>query len=202
MSRIRSAFATGAILVGSSVALLTGGIAKAEPAPAVPAPAPGIPGIPGAPGMDMITQLAGNAPQLLQAASQMFNPKPATAPVTPPVAGLAPLAPLAAPIAPLAPLAQPLTGAPAIQPPILGNSGDLPASAAPGALGLPNLPAIPGLPAPVSQALNFPGELSKLMPGAPGGGGLAQPASVSVPQPAATSPMPGLGTLFPTSALP
>ena len=193
MSRIRSVFTTGAILVGSSVALLTGGIAKADPVVAPPVPAPAVPG------MDMITQLAGNAPQLLQAASSMFSPKPAAvaAPLqTPPAAGLAPLAPLAAQT-PLAPLALPMTGAPAVQPPVLGNSGDLPASA-PGGIAIPNLT---GLPVQLPPQLSVPGDLASLMPGAPGA--TAHPgAAAPVPTAAATSPMPGLGTLFPTSALP
>lgn len=46
-----------AVLVGSSAALLTGGIAHADPAPA-PAPAPNIP--------QQLISSAANAPQILQ----------------------------------------------------------------------------------------------------------------------------------------
>ena len=44
MSRIKTVLTSSAILLGSSAALLTGGIAKAEPAP-LPVPTPNVPGI-------------------------------------------------------------------------------------------------------------------------------------------------------------
>jgi hypothetical protein len=174
--------------------MLTGGIAKADP---LPAPGP----VPSVPGLNMLTQLINpsNAPQLLQAATSMFNPKPAAASVAP-AAAAAPAAP-----APLATaslnLPQVPGTVPAVQAPTLGNSGDLPTGALPSSqLTLPN---VPGLPMPLPQALSFPGDLAALMPGAPGAA--AHPASATapaVPAASATSPMPGLGALFPTSALP
>jgi hypothetical protein len=207
MSRIRNALATGAILLGSSAALLTGGIAKADPLPApapVPAPAPA------AQGLGALTQLINpaNAPQLLQMAASMFTPKPATTAVSPaayPAAVAAPLAPaaLAPPAAP-APLAtaslnlpqSPITPA-AVQPPVLGNSGDLPASALPaGELNIPNLP---GLPVPLPEHLSFPGDLTALIPGAPAA---APSQGITTPTAAANSPMPAIGALFPAYALP
>lgn len=217
MSAIRSVLTTGAILVGSSLALLTGGIAKAEPAP-IPAPVPEIPGL------SMIQQIVNpaTAPQLLQAAASMFNPKPATGPLAPaavPVglpagvpAGVSAGAPIAAaPLAsaalnmPQAPIAGlPAVGlpalpglVPAVTPPTLGNSGDLPVST-PLPSGQLNIPNMPGLPVPLPAQLAFPGDLATLLPGAPGASAPVYPA----PAAAATSPMPGLGALFPTSALP
>ena len=82
MSRFRNVFTTTAILVGSSAALLTGGIAKADPAP-VP--------LPPIPGLSVIQGLLdpAKAPQLLQAASSVLSgtPAAAAAPVAaPPIA--------------------------------------------------------------------------------------------------------------------
>jgi hypothetical protein len=86
---------------------------------------------------------------------------------------------------------------PATTPPILGNSGDLPV-ATPLPSGQLNIPGVPGLPVPLPAQLAFPGDLATLLPGAPGASAPVYPP----PAPAATSPMPGLGALFPTSALP
>ena len=84
MSRIRSVLSTTAILMGSSAALLTGGIAKADTAPA---PAPAVPGL------SMIQDLVNpaKAPQLLQSAATLLTGAPAAvASVTaPPVASAA-----------------------------------------------------------------------------------------------------------------
>ena len=79
MSRFRSLFSTAAVIVGSGAALLTGGIAKAEPAPPVPAPS--------VPGLSMIQQFMdpSKAPQMLQAASSFLNGAAApAAPAAPP----------------------------------------------------------------------------------------------------------------------
>lgn len=188
MSRIRTVFTSSAILLGSSAALLMGGIAKADPAP-FPAPAPSVPGI------NMIQSLMdpGKLPQMLQAASSMLGGAPAAA-----------LNPAAAPVpAAPAPLATAtLNGLPGLTPatmpavdpaaiPATGNTF-LPAPQA-------STATLPGLPAPLSQYLSLPGDIAALMPGAPGAA-VTHPGVT--PAPAATSPMPGLGALFPASALP
>lgn len=62
-----------AVLVGSSAALLTGGIAHADPAPA-PAPAPNIP--------QQLISSAANAPQILQnLATALGATPPLSAPI-------------------------------------------------------------------------------------------------------------------------
>ncbi|MEK1287066.1 hypothetical protein OSJ13_22150, partial [Mycobacterium ulcerans] len=85
-----------AVLVGSSAALLTGGIAHADPAPA-PAPAPNIP--------QQLISSAANAPQILQnlatalgttpllGAPQAPQPVPAAPGLGSVLPGLAPAAP-------------------------------------------------------------------------------------------------------------
>ncbi len=88
-----------AVLVGSSAALLTGGIAHADPAPA-PAPAPNIP--------QQLISSAANAPQILQnlatalgatpplSAPKVAEPAPAAPGITATFPGLTPAAPAAA----------------------------------------------------------------------------------------------------------
>ena len=68
MSRIKTVLTGSAILVGSSAALLTGGIAKADTAP-LPVPMPAVPGI------SMLQDLMnpGKLPQVLQAASSVLT---------------------------------------------------------------------------------------------------------------------------------
>ena len=221
MSRFRNVFTTTAILVGSSAALLTGGIAKADPAP-VP--------LPPIPGLSMIQGLLdpAKAPQLLQAASSVLSgtPAAAAAPVAaPPIASASvnlPQQPAAVPgtaalpaTATLPGVATPPATAPAAVPAALPGTAALPgiapaavpAAIAPAATpeliptGQLNLPSLPGLPVPLPQHLSFPGDLdlASLMPGTPGAA-IAQPGVA--PAPSATSPMPGVGALFPTSALP
>lgn len=221
MSRFRNVFTTTAILVGSSAALLTGGIAKADPAP-VP--------LPPIPGLSVIQGLLdpAKAPQLLQAASSVLSgtPAAAAAPVAaPPIASASvnlPPQPAAVPgtaalpaTATLPGVATPPATAPAAVPAALPGTAALPGiapAAVPAAIppaatpeliptGQLNLPSLPGLPVPLPQHLSFPGDLdlASLMPGTPGAA-IAQPGVA--PAPSATSPMPGVGALFPTSALP
>ena len=221
MSRFRNVFTTTAILVGSSAALLTGGIAKADPAP-VP--------LPPIPGLSVIQGLLdpAKAPQLLQAASSVLSgtPAAAAAPVAaPPIASASvnlPPQPATVPgtaalpaTATLPGVATPPATAPAAVPAALPGTAALPgiapaavpAAIAPAATpeliptGQLNLPSLPGLPVPLPQHLSFPGDLdlASLMPGTPGAA-IAQPGVA--PAPSATSPMPGVGALFPTSALP
>ncbi|HNM85973.1 MAG TPA: hypothetical protein PKI77_15790, partial [Mycobacterium sp.] len=153
MSRIKTVLTSSAILLGSSAALLTGGIAKAEPAP-FPVPTPNVPGL------SMIQGLMDPAklPQMLQAASSVLTTAPAA---LSPAAATVPAAP-----APLATAT--LNGIPGITPaaapaaaptvPATGNTF-LPANqvAAPGIPGVPQL----------GQFLNLPGDIAALMPGAP-----------------------------------
>lgn len=222
MSRIRNAFTTTAILAGSSAALLTGGIARADTAPAPP---------PAVPGLNMFENLINpaNAPQLLQAAASVLTgaqAAPAT-PVTPPSLATASVTLPQQPAATV-----PGTAAfPGVVPGAAAIPGIAPANAAfpgiaPGAAAFPNiapatvpaatvpatpvasgliptgeltLPSLPGLPIPLPQRLAFPGDLASLLPGSPGS---AVTAPGIIPAAAATSPMPALGALFPTSALP
>jgi hypothetical protein len=234
MSRFRNVFTTTAILVGSSAALLTGGIAKADPAP-VP--------LPPVPGLSMIQGLLdpANAPQLLQAASSVLSGASAVAPApvaTPPIASASvnlPQQPAALPGTAALPGVATLPGTapaavPAASPGTATLPGTVPAAvpaALPGTATLPgiapaavpaatapavatpeliptgqlNLPSLPGLPVPLPQHLSFPGDLdlASLIPGTPGAA-IAQPGVA--PAASATSPMPAVGALFPTSALP
>ena len=209
MSRIRSLCTTAAIVVGSSAALLTGGIAKADPAPA---PVPAIPGL------NMVEQLINPAiaPALLQTAASVLTGRPAAAPV--PAAAPAPAAP--APLATAAlNLPQQAVGtpagipaAPAALPGTLPAAPALPAAApaAPAAT-LPNpLASLPGLPVPLPADLPFPtGGLASLLPalGVPAPNLAAAPAPVAA-APVAAAPaantvsVPALPSLFPTSVLP
>src|ERR1700757_1723827 len=84
-----------AIVVGSSAALLTGGIAHADPAPA-PVPVPNIP--------QQLISSAANAPQILQNLATALGATPPVAPAAPgisfpgvpPAAGAAPATPASA----------------------------------------------------------------------------------------------------------
>src|ERR1700722_15743363 len=64
-----------AVVVGSSAALLTGGIAHADPVPAVPDPMQNIP-------QQLIASVA-NAPQILQNFATTLGAQPPAAPATP-----------------------------------------------------------------------------------------------------------------------
>jgi hypothetical protein len=226
MSRIRNALTTTAILVGSSAALLTGGIARADTAPAPP---------PAIPGLNMFENLINpaNAPQLLQAAASVLTGAQAApvTPVTPPslatasvtlpqqpaatvpgAAAFPGIVPGAATLPGIVPPTVPAATVPAATAPATVFPGIMPATppATPVANGLIptgelTLPSVPGLPIPLPQRLAFPGDLASLLPGSPGAAvspGAAATAPGIIPAAAATSPMPGLGALFPTAALP
>ncbi|CAN5358268.1 hypothetical protein BH09ACT7_BH09ACT7_48240 [soil metagenome] len=217
MSRTKNLFTASAIVVGSSAALLTGGIAKAEPAP---------PPNPIMPGINMMEQLIdpAKAPQLLQQATAMLTGLNAAPPAAVPAAAAPSLAtasvnlpqtataalpgmPTAAtaalpgmPTAATAALPGMPTAATAALP---GMPGALPAATAPVPAGLST---IPGLPVPLPANLPFPTDLSALFPAAgipaPNLGGTAAPATPGAPALLApAAPAAPLTGLFPTSAL-
>ncbi len=191
MSRTKSLLTATAIVMGSSAALLTGGIAQAEPAPPAPSPIQ--------PGINMFEQLIdpAKAPQLLQQATAMLTGLNAAPPAAP-----APVSPLAAPATPLAAAASPLATATVNLP--------QPATALPGTTPLPGaLPAAaaaapaaaPTLPGPLAD-LPIPTDLSALFPAA----GIPAPnfgtPAAAGTAPAAVAPVTPMPSLFPTSALP
>ncbi|MGO8964390.1 hypothetical protein [Mycobacterium sp.] len=220
MSTVRTLLRATAVVVGSSAALLIGGLmgtAHADPAP-VPTPNIG----------EQLVNSAANAPQLLQgllggqpatppplasAAIKVPQPSgaglPAAGSALPGVSSLIPGSTTAAPAATSAPgLGIPgLTPtAPAATSPGLGIPGltpTVPAAAAPatGPAGLLpqaqlNLPQMPFLPLPLPQQVSLPGDLTSLISG---GAPVSTPSvPVSAPAPV-TSPNP---LLFPVSALP
>ena len=116
-----------AVVVGSSAALLTGGIAHADPAPV---PAPALPNIP-----QQLISSAANAPQILQNLATALGATPPVAPATPGISfpGLPPAAATA-----------PASAASAI-PSIPGLTGLTP----PAAPTAPAAPTIPGVNAPI-----------------------------------------------------
>src|SRR5246127_329078 len=119
-----------AVVVGSSAALLTGGIAHADPAP-IPDPVPNIQSIP-----QQLIASAANAPQILQNLATALGATPPAAPATPGITfpGLTP----AAGTTP--------ASSPAAIPSIPGITS--PAAAAPAATPTPVIPglcSIPGL---------------------------------------------------------
>ncbi|SPM35458.1 hypothetical protein MRAB57_3283 [Mycobacterium rhizamassiliense] len=167
-----------AVVVGSSAALLTGGIAHADPVPAVPDPMQNIP-------QQLIASVA-NAPQILQNFATALGAQPPAAPaspgitfpgLTPASAGTAtspaavPSIPGLSPATPAAPAAPSIPGLNAI--PGLAQATTPAAPAAPAAPSLPGLNAIPGLtqtapaaaPAPTS---NLPQVAKVDMPALPG----------------------------------
>jgi len=220
MSTVRTLLRATAVVVGSSAALLIGGLmgtAHADPAP-VPTPNIG----------EQLVNSAATAPQLLQgllggqpatppplasAAIKVPQPSgaglPAAGSALPGVSSLIPGSTTAAPAATSAPgLGIPgLTStAPAATSPGLGIPGltpTVPAAAAPatGPAGLLpqaqlNLPQMPFLPVPLPQQVSLPGDLTSLISG---GAPVSTPSvPVSAPAPV-TSPNP---LLFPVSALP
>ena len=215
MSRIKSVLSTTAVLVGSGMALLTGGIAKAEPAP------PAVP-VPSVPGLSMIQQFIdpAKAPQLLQNAASILTgvAAPAAPAAPPPLASAALNMPQQqpAPAAPasllpgILPATTPATAtAPAAG---LAPAGIAPAAGLAPAAGpastVPSadftLPQVPGLPVPLPQHLSLPGDLTSLLPGAAPSMTAAQAAAAAAGAPAASAPSvaPALASLFPTNALP
>ncbi|OBF14485.1 hypothetical protein [Mycobacterium sp. ACS4331] len=215
MSGIRSVLSTSAIIAGGGLALLTGGIAKADPAaPAVPAPS--------VPGLSVVEQFVdpSKAPQLLQSAASILGgtqtaPATPALPLTPPPVASASLnvpqptlpgMPAALPGMPGAIPAVPaaLPGMPAALPGMPAATPAVPASvpgaAQPGAQ--LTLPQVPGLPVPLPQNLTLPTELTSFL----GGTSMtpAQAAATASGAPSAAYPgtEPALLSLFPTSALP
>jgi hypothetical protein len=208
MSRTKSLFSATAIVMGASAALLTGGIAKADP---VPAPSPI------GPGLNMVQQLMdpSKAPQLLQAATAMLTGLNAAPPATAAIPAAPPSLATATVNLPQAPGALPLPGMPTAALP------GMPASTLPGmpTAALPGMPAtttplsaalpsaaglstIPGLPVPLPANLPFPTDLAALLPAA----GIPAPnlsgtptAAPALAAPAA--PSLSLPSLFPSSAL-
>ena len=192
MSRIRSLFAGAAIVAGSSAALLTGGIANAEPAPPPPAPA-----APAVPGMDMLQQFVANPGGALQAASSLLSTFPSLG------TAATPAVPAATPPLAQASVAVPSTGVlpTATLPGMPATPAAAPvASAIPSALSVPGIPGVP-LPAGVS----LPPNVTSLLPsGIPTlGNSTTVPGVVAPITPAApVAPTAGLGNMFPVSALP
>ncbi|CAJ1580600.1 hypothetical protein [[Mycobacterium] wendilense] len=202
MSGIRSALSTTAIVVGAGAAMLTGGIAKADPAaPAPPVPAPNVPGL------NVVEQIVdpAAAPQLLQNAASILTGTPATpaAPAAPPPVATASVnlpqqltgLPGTAPGAP----ASTLPGMPVTAP---ATTATTPAVTQPGAE--ITLPQVPGLPVPLPQQVSFPGDLVSLIPGTVNALTPTQAAAVATQAPASAAPGTGaaLASLFPTAALP
>jgi hypothetical protein len=199
-----------AVVVGSSAALLTGGIAHADPVPAVPDPVQNIP-------QQLIASVA-NAPQILQNFATALGAQPPAAPATPgitfpgltPAAGApsasspaavpglgsipgltAPAAP-AVPAAPAAPAIPGLSSIPGLTAPAAPASAAAPASGPLSQVANVNMPALPGLPLNVPPKLSLPGDLPALASALPGAAGA--PAAVA---PAAAAPMPSLLSALP-----
>jgi hypothetical protein len=205
MSRTKSLFSATAIVMGASAALLTGGIAKADPAPA-PSPI--------GPGLNMFQQLMdpAKAPQLLQAATAMLTGLNAAPPATAAIPAAAPSLATATVNLPQTPGALPLPGMPTATLPGMPASTlpGMPASTLPGmptattplSAAVPSaagLSTIPGLPVPLPANLPFPTDLSALLPAA----GIPAPNLSGTPAaaPAAAAPSLALPSLFPASAL-
>ncbi len=177
-----------AVLVGSSAALLTGGIAHADPVPAPP-----VPNIP-----QQLISSAANAPQILQNLATALGATPPSAPAAPGISfpGVPPAAataPASSPAAfPSIPgLTSPATPAapattPGLQGLIPGLTQQAPAApAAPAAPSIPGLPAIPGLSTPAAPATPPAPQLPQAkvdMPALPSGLPVNVPAQVTLPQ--------------------
>ena len=119
-----------AVVVGSSAALLTGGIAHADPAPA-PAPAPDMSAVAAIP--QQLIASAANAPQILQNLATALGATPPAAPAAPGITfpGLAPATPASPPAAipsipGLTPPAAATPAAPAATPTIPGVNAPIP----------------------------------------------------------------------------
>jgi len=214
----RKALATSVIAAACAVpgALLLSATASADP---IPAPAPAMPNIP------FLSSLPGSAPQMLQGLASAFTgaggapaaapaaaPAPAaTASVTLPQPVAAPAAaPAASPLPGLLPAAAAPAAAPAAQPAGLVPTAEV------------QIPQVANNALPLPKELNFPGDLTSLLPpGLPLAGLLPRSASAAVPAataaaPAAVAAVPAAVTpalpaaadsalaplFFPTSALP
>jgi hypothetical protein len=222
MSNVRMLLRATAVVVGSSAALLLGGLvgtAHADPGPSLPTPNIG----------EQLVTSAANAPQILQNLAGALGGQPATPPplasaaikVPQPssavpgasaIPGATSLVPGASALAPAATSATPSVGLPGLTPtlpapaaPAAGIPGltpTIPAASAPvtGPAGLLpqaqlTLPQLPFLGVPLPQQLSLPGDLTSLATG-----GVASPPAASVPAVApvmAPNPL-----LFPVSGLP
>ncbi|ORV06412.1 hypothetical protein [Mycobacterium celatum] len=206
----------GAVVVGSSAALLTGGIAHADPAP-VPVPDIG----------QQLVGTAANAPQMLQSVASALGAQP---PAPPPLAsagiqvpqpptgsvpgassvpGTGSLIPGAnslvsgatTPVSGTAPAAPGTTGIPGLTPAVPATAPATgPAQMMPQAQ--LNLPQVPFSPVPLPQHLSLPGDLASLAPG-----GVPVPRGIQQGTTAVSAPGTAAGTssnplLFPLSALP
>jgi hypothetical protein len=193
-----------AVVVGSSAALLTGGIAHADPVPAVPDPVQNIP-------QQLIASVA-NAPQILQNFATALGATPPQAPAAPgitfpgltPAGGTTPASspasvpglgsiPGLTPATPAAPAAPTIPGLNSLP----GLAQTAPAApAAPATPGIPGLSSIPGLspaaPAAAPATSSMPQVAKVDMPALPGLP-LNVPPKVSIPGdlPALASAIPG-----------
>ncbi|GBG39502.1 hypothetical protein [Mycobacterium montefiorense] len=176
-----------AVVVGSSAALLTGGIAHADPVPAMPDPVQNIP--------QQLIASAANAPQILQNLATALGAQPPAAPAQPGIT-----------FPGLASAAQPAAAAPAGIPSIPGLTPAATAPTAPTAASptIPGLGSIPGLAqstpaAPAAPASSGIPGLGSMIPGlstptapaaaAPATSPLSQVANVNMP---ALPSLPGL----------
>lgn len=205
-----------AVVMGSSAALLTGGIAHADTGQ--PAPVPNI--------GQQLANTAATAPQLLQNLTSALGGAPAKPPTPPPLASadikvpqpLPASVPGAMAVPPAATSALPGTSsavpgitsvlpgaAPAMPSALLGTSVATPATG-PGQL-VPTaqvaLPNVPLLPVPLPQELSFPGDLASLAPGAvPIPRGIAQPSTPAASTGSAAAAVTNNPLLLPLSGLP
>ncbi|OIN81075.1 hypothetical protein [Mycobacterium malmoense] len=168
-----------AVVVGSSAALLTGGIAHADPVPAPP-----VPNIP-----QQLISSAANAPQILQNLATALGATPPAAPATPGISF------------PGVPSATAPASSPAAIPSIPGLTQPAPASAPAATPTIPGLTSILGLTSPAPAAPAAPAAPS--IPGLSGIPGLsapAAPAAPAVPQiPQAKVNMPALPSSLPVN---
>lgn len=167
-----------AVVLGSLAALLTGGIAHADPAPAVPVPNIG----------DQLISSVASAPQLLQNLASALGAVPPAPAAPPPLAGAAISVPQPLPAAAAAAPAIAVPGLPSAAAPAAAVPG-LP-SAVPGTTaGIPGITsAVPGIPsaAPgaIATAPRVPSAGAGTTAGAPatGPGQLMPQAQVNLPQ--------------------
>lgn len=197
-----------AVLGGLMAALLTGGIAHADPAPSVPAPNIGDQLV------STAANTAANAPQLLQNLATALGAAPPAPVAPPPLAGASVTVPQPAPgLIAGAPAAAPATtagipginsavpGAPAAAPrvpsAVPGTTAGAPATA-PGLMPQAqlNLPQVPFLQVPLPQQVSLPGDLASLAPG-----GLPIPRGVAPTGPAVAAPVPAAAPVAPSNPL-
>jgi hypothetical protein len=219
MSTIRTLLRATTVAMGSSTALLVGGLmatAHADPTQPVPAPNSG----------DQVTASDVDPNQVLQhiamalaaqqpapqpatgAAIRMPQPAPAAFPGgTTPVAGPNPFVPGTTTASPAATTAAPgLAGgipgfaptvpAPATATPGTGSTGLMPSAQL-------DLPQLPFLPVPLPQQMSLPGDLTSLMPGsAPAPRATIPPSTAVATVPASAPVTSSTPVLVPLSALP